>query len=242
VAAHEALVRQTYKDSVGVLTWCVGMTNATGHRVERYIGLPAPLQHCMNVYAWALKNYAKQVDEAFAGHKLTEAQYAAALSFAWNTGAIKRATWVTYFKRGDMEAARKAFMNWTKPNEIARRRGLERDLFFDGKWSNNGTMTEYTLVRPNMSPDWSRARRVDVSKELHAAFAKTPPVTIDQPPQPDAQPAAPTLTPSGVNPGAIVLVALLIAAAATWVVNKLRGRRAAQEAADSAPADSTNTK
>lgn len=40
VAAYEALVRQTYKDSKGVLTWCVGMTNATGHRVERYIGKP----------------------------------------------------------------------------------------------------------------------------------------------------------------------------------------------------------
>ena len=37
VASHEAIIRQTYKDSVGVLTWDVGMTNATGHTVERYI-------------------------------------------------------------------------------------------------------------------------------------------------------------------------------------------------------------
>ncbi|WMT92818.1 hypothetical protein [Pelagibacterium sp. H642] len=35
LASHEALMPQTYKDSVDVLTWCVGMTNATGHRVER---------------------------------------------------------------------------------------------------------------------------------------------------------------------------------------------------------------
>ena len=58
VAAHEALLRQAYKDSEGVLTWCVGMTNSTGHRVERYIGKPQTLQHCMNIYAWALTNYA----------------------------------------------------------------------------------------------------------------------------------------------------------------------------------------
>lgn len=225
VASHEALVRQTYKDSVGVLTWCVGMTNATGHKVDRYIGNPAPLQHCMNVFVWALKRYAKQVDEAFAGHPLTESQYAAALSFHWNTGAIKRATWVQYFRKGQIAKARQAFMNWTKPNEIARRRGLERDLFFDGKWSSNGTMTEYTRVRSNMSPDWSSAKKVDVSKELQAAFAKTPPVTVDQTPQPDAQPAAPTLTPSGVQPGVLVIVALLIAAGIGWLVRRIKGQK-----------------
>jgi hypothetical protein len=27
------------------------LTNATGHKVERYIGKPASLQHCMNIYA-----------------------------------------------------------------------------------------------------------------------------------------------------------------------------------------------
>lgn len=225
VAAHEALVRQTYKDSVGVLTWCVGMTNATGHRVERYIGKPAPLQHCMNVYVWALRAYAKQVDEAFAGIKLTESQYAAALSFHWNTGAIKRATWVQYFRKGDIAKARAAFMNWTKPSEIARRRGLERDLFFDGKWSNNGTMVEYTRVRANMSPDWSSAKRINVEAELRAAFGSTPPVTIDQPADPEYHSPAPTLTPSGINPGVFVLGALLIAAGIGWLVSRLRGQR-----------------
>ncbi len=225
LASHEALVRQTYKDSVGVLTWCVGMTNATGHRVERYIGKPAPLEHCMNVFVWALRNYAKHVDEAFAGVPLTEEQYAAALSFHWNTGAIKRATWVQYFRKGQIEKARQAFMNWTKPSEIARRRAKERDLFFEGKWSSDGTMIEYTRVRSNMSPDWSSAKRISVDKELRAAFGNTPPVTIDQPPQPDNKPAAPTLTPSGINPGVLVLLVLAVAAGIAWLVRRLKGQR-----------------
>src|SRR5690606_8344062 len=144
LASHDVLVRQTYKDSVGVLTWCVGMTNANGHRVESYIGQPAPLQHCMNVFVWALRAYAMPVDEAFAGHRLTEAQYAAALSFHWNTGAIKRAAWVEHWKAGRKLQARQAFMNWVTPPEIKGRREKERDLFFDGKWSGDGTMTEYT--------------------------------------------------------------------------------------------------
>ncbi|WP_404864518.1 glycoside hydrolase family protein [Georhizobium sp. MAB10] len=196
VAAHEALVRQAYKDSEGVLTWCVGMTNATGHRVERYIGKPQTLQHCMNIYAWALTNYAEQVREVFKDRPLTQAQFAAALSFHWNTGAIKRATWVKYWLRGDVERAREAFMNWVTPSSIAARRGKERDLFFDGRWSNNGTMTEFTRVTSQMTPDWSSGKRINVEDELRLAFASTPQVVVDQAPQPDAVPPAPTLTPA----------------------------------------------
>lgn len=222
VASHEALVRQTYKDSVGVLTWNVGMTNATGHSVERYIGNPAPLQHCMNLYVWALRSYAKQVDEAFAGHKLTEAQYAAALSFHWNTGAIKRAAWVTHWKAGRIAEARKAFMNWVTPKEITARREKERDLFFDGKWSNNGTMVEYTRVRSNMQPDWSSAKRINVEKELKAAFGNTPVVKPDQTPQPDTHSPAPTLTPSAVKPGLIALVIIAVTAVIAWLTRQSR--------------------
>jgi len=38
VASHEAIIRQAYKDSEGVWIWSVGLTSATGHVVERYIG------------------------------------------------------------------------------------------------------------------------------------------------------------------------------------------------------------
>src|SRR5690606_24496553 len=144
VACHEGIVRQAYKDSVGVWTWSVGLTNATGHNVERYIGKPQPLEHCLAVYVWALDKYAEAVRRAFRGHTLTKAQFAAARSFHWNTGAIERASWVNHSKAGNMAAAKKAFMNWTKPPEITGRRRAERDLFFDGKWANKGTMTEYT--------------------------------------------------------------------------------------------------
>lgn len=196
VASHEALIRQTYKDSVGVLTWCVGMTNATGHDVSRYIGKPQPLQHCMNVYVWALDRYAIGVRRAFAGTDLTKAQFAAALSFHWNTGAIGRATWVKEFKAGKISAARKSFMNWVTPPEIAGRRRKERDLFFDGKWANDGTMLEFTRVTSRMTPDWGSGQRIDVSREMRAAFATEPAdVTIDQKPEPNNVPPTPTLSP-----------------------------------------------
>lgn len=208
VASHEALIREAYKDSEGILTWCVGMTNATGHTVERYIGKPASLEHCMRLYVWALDKYADGVRRAFKGHKLSKAQFAAALSFHWNTGQIGSATWVKQFKAGERSAARKSFMNWVTPKSITSRRRKERNLFFDGKWTNTGTMTEYTHLTSRMTPVWSSAVRINVERELKAAFAGQTEVKTDQAPMPDNKPAAPTLSPSWLGMLLSVIVGL----------------------------------
>lgn len=204
IASHEAIVRQAYKDSEGVWTWSVGLTSATGHNVERYIGKPQPLEHCLAVYAWALQKYARDVLEAFKGHPLTKEQFTAALSFHWNTGAIRRASWVRHWKAGDIAKARTAFMEWSKPAAIIERRRKERDLFFDGKWSNDGTMLEYTRVKASGTPDWSSAKRINIRKEIAAAVAPAfNPIPLDEPapapvpPPPDIEPpSAPVAQPA----------------------------------------------
>jgi lysozyme len=195
VIFHEALIRQTYRDSVGVLTWAVGMTSATGHSVSRYIGKPQTVDYCMRIFVWALKNYSAQVDKAFAGVSLTKAQYAAAVSFHWNTGAIGTATWVKHFKAGNMAAARKSFMAWNKPTEIIGRRKKECALFFDGVWANDGTCLEYTRVHAKtLTPIWGSAKRIDVRLSLHAAFATSSAPILDAEPRPDAPVLVPTLS------------------------------------------------
>lgn len=166
VASHEAIIRQAYKDSVGKWTWSVGLTSATGHNVERYIDKPQDLEFCLAIYLWALRRYADEVEEAFEGVPLTKEQFAAALSFHWNTGSIKTAQWVKDFKAGDLVKARKNFMNYNKPPEIRPRREKERALFFDGKWSNDGTMTEYTELTSAYTPKWSSAKKIDVREPL----------------------------------------------------------------------------
>lgn len=171
VASHEAIIRQAYKDSEGVWTWSVGLTSATGHVVERYIGKPQSLEHCLRVYIWALDNYADAVRKAFTGVELSKEQFAAALSFHWNTGQIGKASWVKLFKAGKLAEAKKAFMNYSKPKAIVPRRQSERDLFFNGQWSNAGTMTEYTRVTAKGTPDWGSAKRIFVERELKAALA-----------------------------------------------------------------------
>jgi lysozyme len=167
VASHEAIVRQAYKDTKGIWTWSIGLTNASGHTVERYIGKPQTLQHCLAVYVWALEKYATDVRKAFT-RPLTQAQFAAALSFHYNTGAIGRATWVKSFNSGNSAAAKNEIMNYKSPKEIIPRRQKEQALFFEGKWSNKGTILEYQNVSKNYQP--INPKSINIEKELKAAF------------------------------------------------------------------------
>lgn len=173
IAEHEGLVLEAYKDSVGVLTWGFGVTNASGHRVGRYLGKPSTVERAVEVYEWLLRTkYLPGVVRAFKGRKLTEEQLTAALSFHWNTGAIERASWVDAFLAGDIAAARQRFMLWSKPREIIGRRQAERNLFFDGKWSGDGVIPHFTRVRASGTPDWGSVRLIDIRPAVRAALAK----------------------------------------------------------------------
>lgn len=169
--AHEAIVPEAYKDSVGVWTWGVGVTSASGHDVDRYKDAPQTIERCLAVYAWLLRErYAPAVRKAFEGHPLTEAQFGAALSFHYNTGAIGRATWVQSFKAGRIDEAKAKFMEWRKPAAIIERRTKERDLFFDGKWSSDGRVTVYPVRKPSYAPDFGKGQSVDVRADLVKAL------------------------------------------------------------------------
>lgn len=171
--SHEAIVPEAYRDSVGVWTWGIGVTSASGHTVfPRYKDNPQPIGRCIEVFIWLLRErYVPAVENAFAGHALNEAQFGAALSFHYNTGKIGSADWVARFKRGDVVGAKAAFMNWSKPPEIIPRRRKERDLFFDRQWSGDGKATLYAVKKPSYAPDWASAKRVDVRTVLEDLLA-----------------------------------------------------------------------
>lgn len=172
VLAHEGMVLEAYRDSKRIWTWGVGVTNASGHKIDRYRNNPQSVEKVVQVYVWLLQEkYAADVIEAFENVPLTEAQFAAALSFHYNTGAIKRAHWVKHWLRGDKENAKLAFMNYRRPPEIKPRREAERDLFFDGKWTGEHKTTIYPVRKPSYQPDWARAKRVDISADIARALA-----------------------------------------------------------------------
>ena len=172
IIGHEAIVLEAYKDSEGVWTWGIGVTNASGHLVfPRYKDNPQTVEHVIEVYLWLLRaRYIPDVIKAFGSFVLTEAQFAAALSFHYNTGAILKADWVKQVKAGDMEGARLAIMNYRRPATIIGRREKERDLFFDGKWSQTGHAIVYPVRKPSYTPDWGHAHTVDVSAAVAAAI------------------------------------------------------------------------
>ncbi len=168
---HEAIVQEAYKDSEGVWTWAAGITDASGHRVMRYKDNPQPIERCVEVSVWLMRTkYGPEVQAAFA-RPLTEAQFAAALSFHYNTGAIGRADWAKSWNAGLLAAAYDQFMAWRKPASIIERREKERDLFFNGRWSQDGKVTVYQVSKPSYCPKWSSAKRVDVSAILAELLA-----------------------------------------------------------------------
>ncbi len=169
---HEAIVLEAYKDSKGIWTWSVGVTSASGHKVERYKDKPQTVAHCLAIYVWLLRHsYLPEVRRAFRGRALTEAQLTAALSFHWNTGAIDTADWVELWLAGDVTAARLRFMDWKRPASIIPRRQAERDLFFGGKWAGTGLTTIWPVRKPSYAPNWSEPQRVDVTADLAKALA-----------------------------------------------------------------------
>lgn len=172
VAHHEAIVQEMYLDSEGVRSWAMGVTNASGHNVDRYKDNPQPMRKCVEVSVWLMRTkYLPSVLRAFGGRQLTEAQLAAALSFHWNTGAIERTDWVKLFLAGKLSEAR-AFLvsHYLNGGDLTARRKAEAALFFDGIWSNDGTTTVYDVAKPGYRPKWSSARRVDISADVAAVL------------------------------------------------------------------------
>ncbi len=172
IISHEAIVREAYKDSKGIWTWGIGVTNESGYTIfPRYKDKPQSITKCLEIFKWLLeKKYVPKVESAFQGVELTEEQFAAALSFQYNTGRITSAGWVKSFVQGDYELAYRKIMEWRRPPEIIPRREKERDLFFKSIWSHTGTVTEYMLKKPSYTPDWSSAKKLDIVNEIDEIF------------------------------------------------------------------------
>lgn len=187
--AHEGIVREAYRDSVGVWTWSVGLTDACGHRVLRYRDQPQPLHRCLEIFVWVLQNrYLPAVLEALGPVAPQEHELAAALSFHWNTGAVGRAEWMRHVREGDRKAAKKAMLNWCRPASLAIRRKREQALFFDGRWHGDGTALVYSVAKPSYRP--VKGKRTPVMDTLEllltggpARDVETQDVKVHAPPQ-----------------------------------------------------------
>lgn len=173
---HESIVLEAYYDNAKppVLTWGIGVTNASGHNVDRYKDKPQTVERVLEVYVWLLKaNYLPAVLKAFSGFPLNEHQLAAALSFHYNTGSILKTEWVGLVKAGKMKEARDFLTShYLNGGSLTKRRKLEAALFFDGIWTTDGKVTVLGVNKPSYTPNWSSAKSVDIIPALTAVMAK----------------------------------------------------------------------
>lgn len=170
---HEAIVLESYLDSAGVWTWGIGVTAKAGYDVMQHKDRPSTVEHVLEVYLGLLHRvYVPQVVRAFAGFTLNEAQFAAALSFAYNTGAIERTDWVSLVKAGRLAAAR-TFLetHYLNGGDLADRRAAEANLFFDGVWAGDGNVVMWPVAKPSYRPDWSHPRLIDIRADMDKAIA-----------------------------------------------------------------------
>ena len=192
ILQHEGLAREAYRDGVGVWTWSVGITDASGHKVARYRDDPQSIQRCLEVFVWLLTTrYLPAVLAAFGSFEPEEHQLAGALSFHYKTGAIGRASWFKRFLDGDGGGARQAILDWHRPPAILPRRRRERDLFFDARWSGDGTVAVYEVSKPEYRA--VRPSRIVVTAMLSRL--------LDDPDVPAAV-ASPAIVPPAAKPKA----------------------------------------
>lgn len=133
VCGEEGFCRQTYLDGGNVRTWGFGLTARSGFDVLQYIRKNAEVSECVKQFIFVFNHYFCRVADIL-GHDASLEVLTGASSFHWNTGSIDKASWVHYFKDGDLEIAEKHFLEWDKPEYILARRKREADLIFRNKW------------------------------------------------------------------------------------------------------------
>lgn len=195
IAGHEAFVPGPYFDTKRVLTIFVGHTAAAGDPdpAARPRGMPddldAALAEGLAVFARDLARFEAEVSRAIRV-EVTQAEFDAAVSFHFNTGAIGRADWVKALNAGNLAGAAAGIMNWRKPPEIIDRREAEQRLFQTGAYPNKA-MNVWSVDEAGRI-SWKKPVRVVQPAELLAMIEEARPAPlISQPmprPAPDAAP------------------------------------------------------
>lgn len=178
---HEGIVPGPYRDSVGVWTYGIGHTKAAGAPDPAGMarGMPTDLDGALvrvfEVFRKDLERYEREVDAAITVD-VSQAQFDAAVSFHYNTGAIRKASWVKALNAGDLAGAHAKIMNWRKPKEIIPRRKAERDLLKNGIYPS-GAATVWN-VDPSGKVIWQAAKSLTKSEALSLLKG---PITHDMP-------------------------------------------------------------
>lgn len=176
---EEGVVLRAYRDPVGVWTIGAGLTAASGV-VAPKAGMVITAAEATNLLQRALREkYEPSVQMAMSrtsGSKVTrpkQHEFDAGVSFHWNTGAIRRASWVpAWLSKAPRNDILKAMMLWGKaggkvlPGLVARR-VREASMLLDGVYPQ----TTPRLAAPLLGSGAARWGLVLSNDEITAARA-----------------------------------------------------------------------
>lgn len=135
IKSFEGFRAKAYLDPVGIWTIGYGTTAAAGIGVTPHTGLTITEAQGSAFLASALDKFSAQIKPLIA-HPISENQWAACLSLAYNIGpgAFGKSTVLRKINAGDMAGAADAILLWNKAggnvlNGLVRRRAAERELF-----------------------------------------------------------------------------------------------------------------
>ena len=148
----EGLVTKAYKCPAGVWTIGVGHTSAAGSPKVRP-GMEITRGQAEDILKMDLATtFEPRVRRVFP-QKIDQPAFDGFTSFDFNTGAIDRASFVPFYKRGEHKEARRRFMLWVKGGGrtipgLVRRRHREADKIWSGRYGSLGPQTIDTKTYP----------------------------------------------------------------------------------------------
>ena len=164
--SHEGIVTSRYKDSVGVWTIGVGVTDAAGASIKpsQFTGT-ITLKQAVEMFENVLRKYERGVNRAIKV-PLEQHEFDALVSFHYNTGGISRASATKHINAGNKAKGARALLAWKKPPEIIGRRKAEVALFLHGKYGN-GKANVYPASKSGRV-QWGKGKRRDLTSMLKA--------------------------------------------------------------------------
>lgn len=146
IRSFEGRALRAYRDPVGVWTIGYGITNYDAGFVARYgkigAGMSLTPEQCEQELVRSLREgYEPAVNSALPGTK--QATFDAGVSFHYNTGGIKKASWPKALMRGDTSAAQASLLSWNKAGGkvlagLTRRRRREWSMIANDDYGPEG--------------------------------------------------------------------------------------------------------
>lgn len=160
IMSHEALVVRRYLDDHGVWTLAVGITDKAGLRIKpsQFTGV-ITVEEAVEMFQAAIPQYEKFVDRALNGRRVSQHEYDALVSLAFNAGNIAKPQTMAKLAAGDVAGAINV---WRANRNLWGRRAKEAALASTGQYK-----AKYLNIY-DATPDgrviWKRGKRVPLSE------------------------------------------------------------------------------